>query len=106
MLDLIPAAAETPTPAEPGALRAAIAASHGFLFATGIENSAPTVAGGRRRDQLDECGFYRRWREDGLPMLANAIAAARGAGAAILFPANVYVFSKASPERARGRCAG
>ena len=77
-----------------------------FMFATGIENSAPTVAGGRRRDQLDECGFYRRWREDGLPMLANAIAAARGAGAAILFPANVYVFSKASPERARGRCAG
>jgi beta-glucosidase len=39
-------------------------AAHGFMFATGIENSAPTVAGGRRRDQLHECGFYRHWRED------------------------------------------
>ncbi len=36
-----------------------------FLFATGIENSAPTIQGGRRRrDQLAECGFYQRWRED------------------------------------------
>jgi nucleoside-diphosphate-sugar epimerase len=41
---------------------------------------------------------YRRWREDGLPMLANTIAAAKAAGAAILFPANVYVFSANSPE--------
>jgi len=37
----------------------------GFLFATGIENSAPTLQGGRvRRDQLAECGFYERWCED------------------------------------------
>lgn len=42
---------------------------------------------------------YARWREDGLPMLENAIAAARRAGATILFPANVYVFSKDSPAR-------
>ncbi len=36
-----------------------------FLFATGIENSAPTLNGGRtRRDQLAECRFYDRWRED------------------------------------------
>jgi nucleoside-diphosphate-sugar epimerase len=42
---------------------------------------------------------YRRWREDGLPMLANSIAAAKATGAIILFPANVYVFSTASPER-------
>ena len=42
---------------------------------------------------------YRRWREDGLPMLANTIAAARAAGATVLFPANVYVFSPASPDR-------
>jgi beta-glucosidase/6-phospho-beta-glucosidase/beta-galactosidase len=36
----------------------------GFLFATGIENSAPTVAGEGRRDQLAECGHYDRWNED------------------------------------------
>ncbi len=39
---------------------------------------------------------YRRWREDGLPMLANTIAAAKAASAAIIFPANVYVFSSTS----------
>ena len=37
----------------------------GFLFATGIECSAPTIAHGRiRRDLLEECGHYARWRED------------------------------------------
>ncbi|WP_211257440.1 family 1 glycosylhydrolase [Muricoccus aerilatus] len=41
------------------------AARPGFMFATGIENSAPTIDGGRiRRDQLAECGHYDRWRED------------------------------------------
>ncbi len=40
---------------------------------------------------------YRRWREDGIPMLANTIAAAKAAAATILFPANVYVFSTSSP---------
>ena len=36
-----------------------------FLFATGIENSIPTVGPQRRRvDQMDSCGHYRRWRED------------------------------------------
>jgi hypothetical protein len=36
-----------------------------FLFATGIECSAPTIANGRiRRDLLEECGHYARWRED------------------------------------------
>ena len=45
--------------------RAGTATNLGFLFATGIENSAPTLEGGRvRRDQLAECGFYDRWRED------------------------------------------
>jgi len=40
-------------------------AESGFLFATGIENSAPTIDGGRiRRDQMAECGHYDRWRED------------------------------------------
>lgn len=36
---------------------------------------------------------YRRWREDAIPMLANAIAAARASDARLLFPGNVYVFA-------------
>jgi len=40
-------------------------AEGGFLFATGIECSAPTIDHGRtRRDLLAECGHYARWRED------------------------------------------
>ena len=36
-----------------------------FMFATGIENSIPTIQGGRRRiDQMEKCGHYARWRED------------------------------------------
>src|SRR3954454_5494705 len=36
-----------------------------FMFATGIENSDPTIEHGRvRRDQMDECGHYRHWRTD------------------------------------------
>jgi beta-glucosidase/6-phospho-beta-glucosidase/beta-galactosidase len=35
-----------------------------FLMTTGIECSCPTVQGGRRRDELEETGHYRRWRED------------------------------------------
>ena len=36
-----------------------------FLFATGIENSYPTVQGGRLRiDEMDKCGHYRLWRTD------------------------------------------
>jgi beta-glucosidase/6-phospho-beta-glucosidase/beta-galactosidase len=36
-----------------------------FLFATGIENSIPTIDNGRvRRDQMEECGHYRRWERD------------------------------------------
>lgn len=37
---------------------------HGFMFATGIENSYPTIAGGVRVDQMEKCGHYERWRED------------------------------------------
>ena len=40
---------------------------------------------------------YQHWRERGLPMLRNTIAAARVCGATILFPANVYVYSRVSP---------
>ena len=37
----------------------------GFLFATGVECSYPTIDHGRtRRDQMEECGHYARWRED------------------------------------------
>jgi beta-glucosidase/6-phospho-beta-glucosidase/beta-galactosidase len=36
----------------------------GFMFATGIENSAPTIDGGRRTDQLAKCGFYTHWKTD------------------------------------------
>jgi beta-glucosidase/6-phospho-beta-glucosidase/beta-galactosidase len=36
----------------------------GFIFATGVENSAPVVAGGRRLDEMELCGHYAHWRED------------------------------------------
>src|SRR3954452_17715213 len=37
----------------------------GFIFATGIENSYPTIHGARRRvDEMAKCGHYDRWRED------------------------------------------
>jgi beta-glucosidase/6-phospho-beta-glucosidase/beta-galactosidase len=35
-----------------------------FFFATGIENSYPTLPTGRRIDQMDKCGHYARWEED------------------------------------------
>ena len=36
-----------------------------FLFATGIENSVPTIDSGRlRRDEMAECGHYTHWRTD------------------------------------------
>jgi beta-glucosidase/6-phospho-beta-glucosidase/beta-galactosidase len=34
-----------------------------FMFATGVENSNPTV-GGRRVDEMEKCGHYRHWRTD------------------------------------------
>src|SRR5438067_206579 len=36
-----------------------------FMFATGIENSSPTIQNGRLRiDEMEKCGHYTRWRED------------------------------------------
>jgi beta-glucosidase/6-phospho-beta-glucosidase/beta-galactosidase len=36
-----------------------------FAFATGIENSSPTIDGGRHRvDELEKCGFYKHWKTD------------------------------------------
>ncbi|MBB5234784.1 family 1 glycosylhydrolase [Deinococcus budaensis] len=35
------------------------------MFATGIENSSPTLGGGRIRvDEMDKCGHYRLWQKD------------------------------------------
>ncbi len=36
----------------------------GFMFATGIENSCPIIAGGKRVDEMDKCGHYKHWKED------------------------------------------
>lgn len=39
--------------------------SPGFIFATGIENSIPTINGGTlRMDELEKCGHYTHWRTD------------------------------------------
>ena len=35
----------------------------GFMFATGVENSSPTVRG-RRVDEMEKCGHYAMWRRD------------------------------------------
>jgi beta-glucosidase/6-phospho-beta-glucosidase/beta-galactosidase len=36
-----------------------------FMFATGIENSAPTINNGRTRiDEMEKCGHYKHWRTD------------------------------------------
>jgi beta-glucosidase len=38
---------------------------HGFMFATGIENSVPTIQGGTVRvDEMEKCGHYKHWRKD------------------------------------------
>ncbi|WP_458095786.1 family 1 glycosylhydrolase [Roseomonas sp. WA12] len=37
----------------------------GFMFATGVENSYPTIDGGRQRaDEMEKCGHYEKWRQD------------------------------------------
>ena len=37
----------------------------GFIFATGIENSIPTINGGRTRmDEMEKCGHYKHWQRD------------------------------------------
>jgi beta-glucosidase/6-phospho-beta-glucosidase/beta-galactosidase len=36
-----------------------------FLFATGIENSNPTIQNGRLRvDEMEKCGHYQHWQRD------------------------------------------
>ncbi|MGF1634524.1 MAG: family 1 glycosylhydrolase [Phycisphaerae bacterium] len=39
-------------------------ARQAFMFAAGIECSYPTIAGGRRIDQLEVTGHYEHWRKD------------------------------------------
>ena len=35
------------------------------MFSTGIENSVPTIDGGRTRiDEMESCGHYKHWRQD------------------------------------------
>src|SRR5438270_281092 len=37
----------------------------GFIFATGIENSIPTIRGGAvRMDEMEKSGHYQHWRKD------------------------------------------
>ena len=37
----------------------------GFMFATGIENSNPTIQNGKFRvDELEKCGHYTFWKKD------------------------------------------
>jgi beta-glucosidase len=39
--------------------------SHRFLFATGIENSSPTIHHGKTRvDEYESCGHYVHWKKD------------------------------------------
>src|SRR3954452_181255 len=36
-----------------------------FMFATGIENSIPTINNGRKRiDELEKCKHYEYWQKD------------------------------------------
>ncbi|HET6680075.1 MAG TPA: family 1 glycosylhydrolase [Gemmatimonadaceae bacterium] len=35
-----------------------------FLFAAGVDNSCPTLASGRRIDEMDRSGHYARWEGD------------------------------------------
>ncbi|CAA9416436.1 MAG: GH1 [uncultured Rubellimicrobium sp.] len=37
----------------------------GFMFATGVENSYPTIDQGRKRvDEMEKCGHYTHWKRD------------------------------------------
>ena len=36
-----------------------------FIFATGIENSCPTIGSARKRvDEMAKCGHYDHWKRD------------------------------------------
>lgn len=62
-----------------------------FFFATGIENSYPTVHARRVRvDQMRQCGHDRRWRED--------FALATGLGVQALRWGPAYYLTHAGPD--------
>ncbi len=61
------------------------------MFATGIENSYPTLRSGRRIDQMEKCGHYARWEED------FALVRELGIGALRYGPA--YYRTHPSPNR-------
>jgi len=63
----------------------------GFFFATGIENSYPTLSTGRRIDQMEKCGHYARWEED------FGLLASIGVNALRFGPA--YYLTHPSPNR-------
>jgi beta-glucosidase/6-phospho-beta-glucosidase/beta-galactosidase len=48
-----------------------------FLFATGIENSAPTLRSGVRIDEMEKCGHYTHWEEDFALVRASGLDALR-----------------------------
>ncbi len=60
-----------------------------FLFVSGIDTRAPTLAGGERADQLDRSGHYARWEDD--------FALAHRLGIDALFYGPAYYRSHVSP---------
>ena len=62
-----------------------------FFFATGIENSYPTLATGARIDQMAKSGHYTRWRED--------FALVRELGLDALRYGPAYYIMHAAPDR-------
>ena len=65
-----------------------------FLFATGIENSYPTINSGRTRiDEMEKCGHYTLW-QDGLRFTRRR----RHKGAAVR-PANTHDVARAGALR-------
>jgi beta-glucosidase/6-phospho-beta-glucosidase/beta-galactosidase len=52
------------TATEPEPLSPPVLEGEAIQFATGVENSAPLLPGGRRVDQLAKCGHYDHWADD------------------------------------------
>lgn len=51
-------------PARPAAERSSDVERQAFMFAAGIECSYPTIAGGRRIDQIEATGHHELWKKD------------------------------------------
>jgi len=61
----------------PSLLPPALALDHGFVVATGIECSAPRIAGGHRQDELRKTGHWDRVAEDLAAVAAFGITSLR-----------------------------